>query len=163
MCGENAMTDQQSQQIERLYFDLFAQMTAYANSVLKNRALAEEAVQETFRVACMKPEALCASPNPKGWLLLTLKNVLNNTVRSMASASRLTEKIKMTYEPAGSDSTDLRLLYGPLADREEFRLIRSLSEGKTILELARELDISVEACKKRVQRAKEKLKKRLKL
>ena len=161
MCGENAMTDQQSQQIERLYFDLFAQMTAYANSVLKNRALAEEAVQETFRVACMKPEALCASPNPKGWLLLTLKNVLNNTVRSMASASRLTEKIKMTYEPAGSDSTDLRLLYGPLADREEFRLIRSLSEGKTILELARELDISVEACKKRVQRARVYLKKRI--
>lgn len=161
MCGENAMTDQQSQQIERLYFELFTQMTAYANSVLKNRAIAEEAVQETFRVACMKPEALCASPNPKGWLLLTLKNVLNNTVRSMASASRLTEKIKMTYEPASSDSTDLRLLYGPLADREEFRLIRSLSEGKTILELARELDISVEACKKRVQRARAYLKKRI--
>ena len=161
MCGENAMTDQQSQQIERLYFDLFAQMTAYANSVLKNRALAEESVQETFRIACMKPEALCASPNPKGWLLLTLKNVLNNTVRSMASASRLTEKIKMTYEPAISDSTDLRLLYGTLADREEFRLIRSLSEGKTILELARELDISVEACKKRVQRARAYLKKRI--
>lgn len=161
MCGENAMTDQQSQQIERLYFDLFTQMTAYANSVLKNRALAEEAVQETFRVACMKPEALCASPNPKGWLLLTLKNVLNNTVRSMASASRLTEKLKMTYEPAGSDSTDLRLLYGPLADREEFKLVQSVSEGKTMLELARELDISVEACKKRVQRARAYLKKRI--
>lgn len=161
MCGENAMTDQQSQQIERLYFDLFTQMTAYANSVLKNRALAEEAVQETFRIACMKPEALCASPNPKGWLLLTLKNVLNNTVRSMASASRLTEKLKMTYEPAGSDSTDLRLLYGPLADREEFKLVQSVSEGKTMLELARELDISVEACKKRVQRARAYLKKRI--
>lgn len=161
MCGENTMTDQQSQQIERLYFDLFAQMTAYANSVLKNRALAEEAVQETFRVACMKPEALCASPNPKGWLLLTLKNVLNNTVRRMVSTSRLTEKIKITYEPASSDPTDLRLLYGPLADREEFRLIRSVSEGKTILELAQELDISVEACKKRVQRARAYLKKRI--
>ena len=81
------MTDKQSEQIERLYFELFAQMTAYAGSVLKNRALAEEAVQETFRIACMKPESLCASPNPKGWLLLTLKNVLHNTVRSVASAN----------------------------------------------------------------------------
>lgn len=161
MCGENTMTDQQSQQIERLYFDLFAQMTAYASSVLKNRTLAEEAVQETFRVACMKPEALCASPNPKGWLLLTLKNVLHNTVRRVASANRLTEKIKTVSEPANSDTVDLRLLYGPLADREEFKLLQSVSEGKTMLELSRELGISMEACKKRVQRAREYLKKRI--
>jgi RNA polymerase sigma-70 factor (ECF subfamily) len=110
------MTDQQSEQIERLYFELFAKMTAYANSVLRNRALAEEAVQETFRIACMKPEALCDSPNPQGWLLVTLKNVLNNTVRSVVSANRLAEKIKNYYEPASNDTADLRLLYGSLAD-----------------------------------------------
>ena len=161
MCGENVMTDKQSEQIERLYFELFAQMTAYAGSVLKNRALAEEAVQETFRIACMKPESLCASPNRKGWLLLTLKNVLHNTVRSVASANRLTEKIKTVTEPVSSDTADLRLLYGPLADREEFKLLQSVSEGKTILELSRELGISMEACKKRVQRAREYLKKRI--
>ena len=155
------MTDEQNKQIEQLYRELFGCLTAYALSVLRSRPLAEETVQETFRIACTRPEALCKSPNPRGWLLLTLKNVLKNTQRGMASAARLTEKIKMTYEPASSDSTDLRLLYGPLADREEFRLIRSLSEGKTMLELSRELGISLEACKKRVQRAREYLKKRI--
>ena len=87
--------------------------------------------------------------------------MLHNTVRSVASANRLTEKIKTVTEPVSSDTADLRLLYGPLADREEFKLLQSVSEGKTILELSRELGISMEACKKRVQRAREYLKKRI--
>lgn len=161
MCGENAVTDGENAQIAQLYMELFPQMTAYANSVLGNRALAEEAVQETFRIACMKPETLCSSPNPRGWLLLTLKNVLKNTARSVAYANRLTERIRTESEAASADPADLRLLYGRLADTEEFRLLQGVADGKTMLELAREKGISVEACKKRVQRARSYLKKRI--
>lgn len=155
------MTDEQSARIEQLYHELFGPLTMYALSVLRSRALAEEAVQETFRIACTKPEALCESPNPKGWLLVTLKNVLKNTVRGMASASRLAETVKKQGEPASTDPVNVRLLYGPLADTDEFRLMEGVAAGKTMLELAREQGITVEACKKRVQRAREFLKKRI--
>lgn len=155
------MTNGQNAQIEQLYHELFRPLTIYALSVLRNKELAEEAVQETFRIACAKPEAVCSSLNPKGWLLVTLKNVLKNTVRGMASASRLTEAVKEESKPSSTDPVNIRLLYGRLADTDEFQLIQGVAEGKTMLELARERNISVEACKKRVQRAREYLKKRI--
>lgn len=155
------MTDGQSKQIEQLYHELFKPLTAYALSVLRSRALAEEAVQEVFRIACTKPASLCESPNPRGWLLVTLKNVLKNVVRSMASANRLTETVRQQTRTADTDPVNIRLLYGPLADTDEFRLMEGVAAGKTMLELAREQGITVEACKKRVQRAREYLKKRI--
>ena len=60
------MNARQRLEIERLYFKLFEQMRLYAVSALENEALAEEAVQETFRIACMKPEQLLGSANPAG-------------------------------------------------------------------------------------------------
>jgi len=155
------MTDEQNKQIEQLYRELFGCLTAYALSVLRSRPLAEETVQETFRIACTRPEALCKSPNPRGWLLLTLKNVLKNTQRGMASAARLTEAIRQQSRAESTDSVNVRLLYGALADTDEFRLMEGVADGKTMLELSRELGISLEACKKRVQRAREYLKKRI--
>ena len=50
----------------------------YANIVLSNASLAEEAVQETFVIACTKQHALENSPNPEGWIMNTLKNVCRN-------------------------------------------------------------------------------------
>ena len=93
--------------------------------------------------------------------MLTLKNVLKNTQRGMASAARLTEAIRQQSRAESTDPMNVRLLYGALADTDEFRLMEGVADGKTMLELSRELDISLEACKKRVQRAREFLKKRI--
>lgn len=38
----------------------------YAMALLGSETAAEEAVQESFRIACMKPEALIGSDNPRG-------------------------------------------------------------------------------------------------
>lgn len=53
-------------------------MIAYAISALNDRSLAEEAVQDTYRIACAKADDFLSSPNPKGWLLNTLKYVIKN-------------------------------------------------------------------------------------
>ena len=74
------MDKQHSNYIEALYLEMFELLFSYARSSLENDSLAEEAVQETFRIACLKPSELCASPNPKGWLVNTLKNVIRNTI-----------------------------------------------------------------------------------
>ena len=155
------MTDEQSGRIEQLYHELFVPRTMYARSVLQNNELAEEAVQDTFRIACAKPEALLNSPNPKGWLLNTLKYVLRNIARSQNRAVRLVSVISQEDTLADTDREDLTILYGPLAQTEEFRLLQGVADGKTILELAQERGIGLEACKKRIQRARIYLQKKL--
>ena len=50
---------------------------------------------------------------------------------------------------------DLRLQYGDLADTKEFQLVYAMAEeGRSIIELADELGISVDACKKRAERSR---------
>jgi RNA polymerase sigma-70 factor (ECF subfamily) len=140
---------------------MFVKMLLYARSVLGNEALAEEAVQDTFRIACGKPEDLCHSPNPEGWLMNTLKNVLRNMLRSQARSARMIAALTPDSDAASIEVPDLKLLYGSLAETEEFRLVQAVAEGVPILEIAREWGISLEACKKRIRRAKEHLQKKI--
>ena len=157
------MTQEHSQRIEELYLEMYRLLLQYANNTLRNSAQAEEAVQDTFRIACMKPGELFASPNPRGWLLQTLKYVIQNIVRSQVRAEQLPASLRAGGAPPGEGYTPVRVLYGDLSGTEDFRLLQELSEGKTMLEMARSRNISVEACKKRVQRARKHLQKALKV
>lgn len=158
------MTEEQHFEIEKLYRELYEQLFLYANSTLKNIALAEEAVQDTFRIACTKPDSFFQSPNRRGWILNTLKYVIRNTKRRCVHADHLVTFYAAEFADeanAGADPVDLDLLYGKLAEKEKFQLIRGVAEGKSMLELAQERGISVGACRKRVQRAREFLKKKI--
>lgn len=159
------MNARQRLEIERLYFELFEQMRIYANSALENEALAEEAVQETFRIACMKPEQLCDSPNPRGWLFNTLKYVIQNTRKIRNRAINLLAEYTAHREVSPSwteDAIDPDILYEDVINSEEYQLLKAFAlEGRSLLELAQERGISLDACKKRVQRAKEMLKQKI--
>ena len=69
--------------------------------------------------------------------------------------------ISQDHEPSDTDREDLDILYGTLAETEEFRLLQGIADGKTVLELAQERGIGLEACKKRIQRARKYLQKKL--
>lgn len=159
------MNARQRLEIEGLYFELFEQMRIYAVSALENEALAEEAVQETFRIACMKPEQLCECPNPRGWLFNTLKYVIQNTRKIRNRAINLLAEYAAHREVAPQwsvDAIDPDILYEDVLDSEEYQLLKAYAlEGKSLLELAQERGISLDACKKRLQRAKEKLKQKI--
>lgn len=159
------MNTAQSKQIECLYLEMFNKLIIYARSSLDNESLAEEAVQETFRIACQKPEKLCASENPQGWLVLTLKNTIRNIRNNRATAKRIIEQYFLTQfrdTAVSEDMLDVQLLYGNVADTEDFRLLYEMAiEGRSHEEIANTRNISVNACKKRVQRAKEKLQQKI--
>lgn len=160
------MNTEQRQQIEALYLEMFEKLRTYASCSLDSDALAEEAVQETFRIACQKPDALCSSSNPRGWLVSALKNTVRNIRKSRATAKRIVEQYLMTQIKEFSiseDGVNLNILYKDVADTEEFKLLSELAlKGKSHKEMAEARGITVDACKKRVQRAKEKLQKKLK-
>ena len=157
------MNAEQNRRIEELYREMFEKMKVYACCSLDNEALAEEAVQETFRIACQKPEQLCESVNPRGWLVQTLKYTLQNIQSNRATAKRILEKYSRTQiKDFSEDRLDLHILYENVADTEEFKLLVEMAiDGRSHLEMANSRGISVSACKKRVQRAKKTLQKKI--
>ena len=154
-------------EIDRLYLQMYPMLFEYARSSLANDALAEEAVQDTFAIACQKPEALCESTNPEGWLVNTLKNVLSNTIRSQNIARRILLDYFATNIhdiSTSSDRVELEILYDDIADLEEFKLLKEIAlDGKSYLEMAQARGITIGTCRKRVERAKKVLQKRIQL
>ncbi len=155
----------QQERIEKLYFDMFEKLKIYASSSLKSDSLAEEAVQEAFHIACQSPEQLFTCDNPRGWLILTLKNTIRNMKRSREVTKKLLSAYLHTFHrelPDPEHMVDLNLLYENVADTEEFRLLVELAiEGKSYGEMASQRGISIGACKKRVERAKKILQKNI--
>lgn len=153
-------------QIEQLYIELYDKLKAYARANLGNESLAEEAVQETFRIACQKPAALWESENPQGWIVIALKNTVRNMKTNRATAQRIMEQFlrpKLEQEAYSEDPVNLQLRYGSIAKTKEFQLLAEMVLlGRSHEEMAADRGITVDACKKRVQRAKEYLRRKIK-
>ena len=158
------MTSDQRKRIEEFYLEMYDRLFIYARSALDNESLAEEAIQETFRIVCMKPEDLLSSPNPKGWIVNTLKYTIQNMKRGRDKANvLLTQYLAANSSVAFSeDRISLEVTYENVARSEEFSLIKEMAvDGRSHLEMAQSRGISVAACKKRVQRAKEFLRRKI--
>ena len=158
------MTSDQHKRIEVFYLEMYDQLFLYAQNALKNESLAEEAIQETFRIVCTKPEDLLSTPNPKGWIINTLKYTMQNMRRNRDRTNALLNQYLATYtsDAFSEDRIPLEVTYENVAYSEEFRLIKEMAvEGKSHLEMAQSRGISVAACKRRVQRAKEFLRRKI--
>ena len=161
------MNADQNELIEQLYLELYDMLFSYAYSALKNESLAEEAIQVAFQIACQKPDQLFESLNPQGWMVNTLKNTVRNMTRSRENARQLLVRYlaEQSRDVAFSeDKVHLEIMYGNIANTDEFKLIKEMAiDGRSHLEMATARGITVDACKKRVQRAKEFLQKKLKI
>lgn len=159
------LTREQRNYIAQLYRNMYGQLHTYAYGILRDQYLSEEAVQETFRTVCGKPNDLMTSPNPKGWLVETLKNVIRNTQRKRATMEKYiaaAESVDLERIVSPDCDSNVDLMYSGLVSEEEFNLLKRVAiDGYTMLEAAEELDITVEACKKRVQRVKEKFRQKI--
>ncbi len=151
--------------LEQMYQEMYPTLYAYALRILKDHALAEEAIQDTFCIACAKREQALSNPKPRGWLMLTLKHVMQNMLRAQRKVQRLLFLTAGEEQPAEApELLDVDVLFGDVSDSEDFRLLKRIALDQcTIVELAQDLGISVEACKKRVQRARKRLQKKLKV
>jgi len=141
-------------QLEQLYREMYDWLLGYANASLSNPSRAEEAVQETFRIACDKLPILLESENPKGWLVNTLKGVLKNFSRKDARDSKVFIQMPEQYGSEQPEELSLELLYQDLAKTREYELLMKLTEAGSVRELANRLGISEGCCKKRVQRSR---------
>lgn len=147
--------------LENLYRKLFQRLFLSARTALQNECLAEEAVQDTFVIACKKIDKVADSENPAGWLMNTLKNVISNMKRSRGSLYYYMthmvgfDRISNIGRP---DEVNVDILYHGMVNAENFSLLKYIVLGRySYLEAAQRFGITVEACKKRVQRTKKKM------
>ena len=107
------MNPEYSAQIEKLYLEMYDMMICYARCSFAEESLAEEAVQNTFQIACQKPDQLCESVNPKGWLVNTLKFTIRNMKRSRENARQLLSNYLITQNKSiafAEDKLSLQLM-----------------------------------------------------
>ena len=159
-------TEEQWQTIHALYLQEYSKLLAYARSVLYDESLAKEAVQDTFLVACTKPEALLSNPNPPGWLMQTLKYTIQNMIRGRAKLNALLLYFQEDVLSAGSpelDELELDLVCEKFLGQEDWKTLKSfLLHHMSVQDVADSMGISREAAKKRLQRSHKRLKEKLK-
>lgn len=160
------MNSDQEKFIAKLFRDFYRFMLSYAQSALKNESVAEEAVQETFAIACRRVDQLCASENPRGWLVKTLKFVIRNLERRQQTAKKIMTdlgdgSIELLAGP--EDSIDLKLIYGDVADTKEFALVYAVAvQGASYIDISEAEGITITTCRKRYERAKKFLLRKIK-
>jgi RNA polymerase sigma-70 factor (ECF subfamily) len=133
---------------------------------VRDRALAEDLLQNVFEKSFKKENELKNHPNISGWLVQSLKNEVLMHFRKtnrLVSLDGLEELQSEELEPIDSDqaiSKVLSLLKGiPLRQQEVFQL-REV-EGLTYEEIADYLEISLEQVKVNLHRARKKIQEKM--
>ena len=165
--GGRPLESEEQAFFQELYQNNYGALFGYAYHLGIGREAAEDYVQDAFLTALRHIEDVKSSPNPRGYLQQVLKNVIGYQLRCMRYAVNLRKKLQerepplAPEEPVGDHLPPEMLFSGAVSDEELRLLIRFYLEGWSQKELAGELGISLNACKKRIQRAKERLRRAL--
>jgi len=157
------MRPEQDAFLERLYREQFRRLELYAYRIVRSHSDAEAVVQDAFHTACRKIAELMDSPNPEGWMVLTVKNTAANLLKSRARHMALVVSLEDIGEDRVAAADAFRQV--ELLDQcrqavtpEELAFYRKIVlEGLTYKEAAQAEGISLWACYKRVERIAAKL------
>lgn len=153
--NETLSAEVRNELVASLYRKHVKQLVEMAKRSGCSKDYAEDVVQEVFQVAIEKAEDLKVSKNQMGWLVLTLRNVIGTNYRAMKYARRYIEENQILHPRAYEDHLEPNTLFTGLVSEEELSiLIQFCLNGMPIKEIAKDLGIGVETCKKRIQRAK---------
>ena len=154
--NENPSAEECNELVASLYREHFKYLVEMAKRSGCSSDYAEDIVQDVFQTALEKSADLYASENKVGWLILTLRNRIGHNYRAIKYAQRFMEDIQKVH--TGKQETDFLkpddLYAGLISDEDLSLLIRFCMDGIPVKTIADELQINVETCKKRIQRAK---------
>lgn len=160
------MLPEQDRFIEELHLLYFNKLTIYATSVLRDSTRAQDVVQDTFHEAVLHIDRLLAHENPRGWLMVTLKNKIRESERARRryitrflslDSDIATELVAEIEQLDDSDQQVYLKLEQTLTKDENHLLRRLIFENASHLEVSQELGITVWACQKRLERVRQKL------
>lgn len=133
---------------------------------VRDRALAEDVLQNVFEKSFEKEQELINHPNLSGWLVKSLKNEVLMHFRKSNRLESLEGLEAIEPEESGSEDTKdsvnkvMSLLKGlPLKQKEVFQL-REV-EGLSYEEIAEHLEISLEQVKVNLHRARKSIREKM--
>ena len=157
------MTEEQKLAINSYILSHYSKLLGIAFGALHNPYKAEEAVQQVFLIASSKPDALLSSPNPVGWLVNTLKNVIANMRRSDFADERLLAKAAALHENTAQeididDLLTIETLWPDIIKTPEFQFLKLfIYDGLSDSEVAEMYGITYLACRLRKSRYRKRL------
>lgn len=146
------MTKEQNELITKLFEENGKRLSQLAYRHTGSAELAEDLLQETMLVACMKAEALLHHENQRGWLTKTIWNL---ATREMKKAYHSELSLELDYL-SGETQIDLPMeFYFPPGLSDSYReiILMRLEREMTYAEIAEERGISEDAARQQVSRA----------
>ena len=147
-----------------LYSESYDKLLNYASICIGSRDSAQELVQDTFHEAWRNADKLLGHPNPGGWLQQTLKyKILKyekqhrqdvGMIMSLEQNYHAAEQLcySMPEDPDDTAAAMLKRVKSTLTQEEYYLLKRVSFDGASHLTVSQELNISVWACQKRLER-----------
>lgn len=136
-------------ELTKIIEDTESQLLGYAISLLKNKASAEDAVQETYIrfIKYLKSDNGKTVENPPAWLFRTLRNLCFDSLRSKEHKSRSSlppEELKLNVSDQNPqkhmiehETTEIMLeLISRLPERQREILTLKMEHGKSYNEIA---------------------------
>ena len=161
------MRPDQERFLEQLYREQFYRLREVARGILADEQDAEEAVQDAFHKAVRLIDDVMASPSPAGWMRLAVKNSALNLLTHREMGRRLMDSLEAWGDRVGTEDPELRAAElfracRQILGEETFDLVyRAVVEGEPYEQLARERGLGIWACRKRVQRGLDRIRRAL--
>lgn len=161
------MTPEENKYLSDFYRQHHSKLFLRAYAMLKQRDLAEIAVQEAFLVPCKDISKLLTHENPIGWMKKIVENVSLHILRDQQQNRSLfvsLEGLISRKEPAVPNKSvfELKDFCLQVITQEDFDFfLRIVEDGYTYTEEAERLGISLNACYKRFERIRVRLQKAL--
>lgn len=113
---------------------------------------AQDMVQKTFLLAISQQGELCQHPNPGGWLVVTLNNLVKNERRRMANRVEISLETMAQIPAQPSNVPFSEALPSGLSPDDQQLLSWKYELELDHREMARRLGISPQACRARLSR-----------
>jgi RNA polymerase sigma factor (sigma-70 family) len=129
--------------------------------MVRDRALAEDLLQDTFHAALRADEQLRAAPNPRAWLFSVARNRALAALRRRRRFDHVLTRLGRSRDGTGTEPDDVVALRDLLerhldADERALLLLRYL-HGFDSAELAALAGLTPEAVRQRISRSRRKL------
>lgn len=155
-------TPEQNKFIDELFRAEYENLFRFAYNTLVDENLADVAIQDAFLIALRKPDALCASPKPVGWIYNTMKNVIKHIERDRDYLYKKTVSWHDGIDESATYTDTYSEVHLAVCESAEWKLLTQFYiEGYSMKELAERYGISVDAIKSRLKRARVKMREKL--
>lgn len=164
--GVPPMAPRTHELIETQFREFYPVLYQYARIALDNPDWAEDVVQDVFHFALQNADTFNQHPNPRGWLMQTLKNKLKECKRQRRKLADMEQSLDTLPDHilAVEDEVPEEQAEGAVEKikrrltKEELHLLKRIVLDKAShTELAKELQITVWASQQRLSRIRGKL------